>query len=316
MRTITLEEHFASPTFLAGPGRHLHSAGGVAEPLCDLGERRIAAMDEAGIDVQVLSLTAPGVEQLDAAEAVTIAREANDHVAEAVRAHPGRFAAFASLPTPDPEAAAGELERRVREDGFKGALINGHTRGRYLDDPAYAPVLQRAEALGVPIYVHPTHPPQPVAEASYGGFSPELTFAFSGPGWGWHIETATHVLRLILGGVFDRHPGLTVVIGHLGEALPFMLPRFDAALPPAATKLQRPVGDYLRENLYYTFGGFNWTPPFLALLLGVGADRIMFSADYPYASMARAREFLDQLPVSTNDRNRIAHGTAEQLLGL
>ena len=316
MRTITLEEHFASPAFLDGPGRHLKGAAGIVEPLCDLAGRRVADMDEAGIDLQVISLTAPGVEQLDAAEAVAIAREANDCAAEAVRAHPGRFAAFASLPTPDPAAAAAELERRVREDGFKGALINGHTRGRYLDDPAFAPVLERAEALGVPIYVHPTHPPQPVVEASYGGFSPELTFAFSGPGWGWHIETATHVLRLILGGAFDRHPGLTVVIGHLGEALPFMLPRFDVALPQETTKLQRPVGDYLRENVYFTFGGFNWTPPFLDLLLGVGADRIMFSADYPYASMARARGFLDQLPVSAGDRERIAHGNAERLLGL
>jgi uncharacterized protein len=316
MRTITLEEHYASPAFLEGPGQDLNGSTRLVEQLRDLDDRRIADMDAAGIDVQVLSLTAPGVEQLDATEAVALAREANDHLAEAVRRHPSRFAGFAALPTAAPEIAAEELERTVREHGFKGALINGHTRGRYLDDKFFWPILERAEALQVPLYLHPTPPPRPVVESYYAGFAPEVTDRLMRASWGWHIETATHVLRLILGGAFDRFPNLQLVIGHLGEALPFMLPRINYTLPTHVTKLNRPIGAYLRENLHYTFGGFNWTPTFLDLLLEVGVDRIMFSADYPYASMAWARTFLEQLPVSPADKERIAHGNAERLLRL
>jgi uncharacterized protein len=331
MRTITLEEHYATPAFMEGPGRDLKAqaeaarghpqvAAGFAkliEELCDLDEGRIAAMDAAGIDVQVLSLTSPGTEQLDAAEAVAFARETNDHLAEAVRRHPSRLAGFAAVPTAAPEAAADELERTIREYGFRGALINGHARGRYLDDGFFWPILERAEALGVPIYLHPTPPPRAVIEASYAGnYAPGVTGLLATAGWGWHIETATHVLRLVLGGAFDRYPGLQLVIGHLGEGLPFMVPRLEMALPEEATRLDRPVGDYLRENVHYTFGGFNWTPAFLDLLLQVGADRIMFSTDHPYASMAQARAFLDGLPVSPADKGKIAHGNTERLLRL
>jgi predicted TIM-barrel fold metal-dependent hydrolase len=274
-------------------------------------------MDAAGIDVQVLSLTAPGVEQLDATEAVALARAANDRLAEAVRRHPSRFAGFAALPTAAPDIAADELERTIHTYGFKGALINGHSRGRYLDDPFFWPILERAEALQVPLYLHPTPPPQPVIATSYtGNYGPEITALLAAAAWGWHIETAIHVLRLILSGAFDRYPRLQLIIGHLGETLPFMLPRLDLGLPPQMTKLDRPIGAYLRENLHYTFSGFNWTPTFLNLLLEVGVDRIMFSADYPYASMAQARTFLDQLPVSPADKERIAHGNAERLLRL
>jgi hypothetical protein len=202
----------------------------------------------------------------------------------------------------------------VREHGFKGALINGHSRGRYLDDKFFWPILERAEALNVPIYLHPTQPPRPVIEASYGGFSPIVTELLAGAGWGWHIETAIHVLRLILGGAFDRYPKLQIVIGHMGEALPFMLQRLDV-MPMAMTKLSRPISAYLRENVHYTFSGFNFTPTFLDLMLQVGVERIMFSADHPYASMAEARGFLDRLPVSSADRLRIAHGNAERLFG-
>ncbi len=156
-----------------------------------------------------------------------------------------------------------ELERTVRDYGFKGAVINGHIRGRYLDDPFFWPILERAEALQVPLYLHPTPPPQPVIQASYvGNFAPEVTAQLAASGWGWHIETAIHVLRIILSGAFDRYPHLQLVIGHLGEALPFMLPRLDHNLPTQLTKLKRPIGAYLRENLYYTFSGFNYTPEF------------------------------------------------------
>jgi predicted TIM-barrel fold metal-dependent hydrolase len=331
LRTITLEEHYATPAFIEGPGRHLKQLGqaiqsdlrvapgmaGVVDQLCDLGDGRIAGMDAAGIDVQVLSLTSPGVEQLAAGEAVAFARETNDHLAEAVQRHPYRFAGFAAVPTAAPDNAADELERTIRQYGFKGALINGHIQGRYLDDEFFWPILERAQALQVPLYLHPTPPPQPVIAASYtGNFAPEVTRGLASFAWGWHIETAIHVLRLILSGAFDRYPNLQLVIGHMGEALPFMLPRLDRSLPTQVTKLARPVGTYLRENIHYTFSGFNYTATFLDLLLQVGVDRIMFSADYPYGSMAQARSFLDQLPVSTADKERIAHGNAERLLRL
>jgi predicted TIM-barrel fold metal-dependent hydrolase len=324
MRTITLEEHFVSPGFLAGPGKdfaaQLRSRGprGIRmdEQLQDIGDKRIAEMDAAGIDMQVLSLNSPGVEQAEAAEQLSIAVESNDFLAEAVKKRPSRFAAFAILPTAVPDKAAEELERRVRQQGFKGALINGHTRGRYLDDKFFWPILERAEALNVPIYLHPTVPPKAVVEASFAGFSPSVTAMLTGGAWGWHIETATHLIRMILGGVFDRYPKLQVAVGHLGEGIPFMLPRLNRNLPKEVTNLHRPIAAYLRENVHYTFGGFNFPATFLNLLLEVGVDRIMFSVDYPYGSMAEARAFLQHLPVSEADRERIAHGNAEKLLGL
>jgi predicted TIM-barrel fold metal-dependent hydrolase len=319
-RIITLEEHFGTPAFLEGPGSHFKKRADAAqlfERLCDLGEGRIAEMDAAGIDVQVLSLVAPGVDQLDTAEAIEMARDTNDILADAVRRHSSRFAGFASLPMPAPDKAADELERMVREHGFKGAYINGHTRGRYLDDEAFWPILERAEALQVPLYIHPTPPPKPVIETSYtGNFAPEITTLLSMGGWGWHIETAIHFLRLILSGALDRYPRLQLIIGHLGEALPFMLPRIEIQFPTKVTKLRRPIGAYFRENIHYTVSGFNFLPPFLNLLFEVGVDRIIFSADYPFGSMSVAHAFLNKLPVSPADREKIAHENAELLFQL
>jgi uncharacterized protein len=324
MRTITLEEHFATPEFFDGPARFLkdraEQVGGryanLMARLCDVGAKRIAEMDAAGIDMQVLSLTAPGVEQMATADAIAMARDTNDYLAEAVKKHPTRFAGLAAVPTGAPEEAADELERRVRQHGFKGAAINGHNRGRYLDDRFYWPILERAEALNVPIYLHPTPPPQPVIDVSYGGFAPMVTDMLAGGAWGWHIETAVHVIRIIFGGVFDRFPKLQFVIGHMGEGLPFMFQRFDI-IPMAVTKLKRPVLAYLKENVHYTFSGFNFPPTFLDLLLELGGvDRIMFSADHPYQSMAQARAFLEQIPVSAADKERIAHENAERLFRL
>ncbi len=329
-RIIALEEHFATVPFFEGPGLPTKKqsqskdnpevaakAAKTMDIVCDIGEGRIADMDAAGIDMQVLSLLTPGVEQLDAPEAVKLARDTNDRLSEAVRRHPDRFAGLAAVPTPAPEIAAQELERTVREYGYKGASVNGHSRGRYLDDSFFWPILERAEALRVPLYIHPTPPPQPVIDAYYtGNFPSEVTFILQRAGWGWHIETAVHVLRLILSGAFDRYPGLQVMIGHLGEAIPFMMSRIDFMIHPELTKLKHPISTYLRENLYYTFGGFNFTHPFFDLLLQVGAERIMFSTDYPYGSLKTAHDFLDHLPISQTDRERIAHGNAEHLLRL
>jgi predicted TIM-barrel fold metal-dependent hydrolase len=324
MRTITLEEHFATPEFFDGPGRELKDralrVGGryanLIERLCDIDAKRIAEMDAAGIDFQVLSLTAPGVEQLDAADAIALAHDTNDYLADAVKKNPARFAGLAALPTAAPDKAVAELEHRVRAQGFKGAVINGHNRGRYLDDKFYAPILECAQALDVPIYLHPTPPPQPVLDIYYGGFAPLVTEMLAGGGWGWHIETAVHLIRMVVGGVFDRFAKLQIVIGHMGEGLPFFMQRFDI-IPAALTKLERPISAYMRENVHYTFSGFNFLPTFLDLLLELGGiDRIMFSADHPYQSMPKARAFLDQVPVSAADKERIAHGNAEKLFKL
>jgi uncharacterized protein len=203
----------------------------------------------------------------------------------------------------------------IAEGGFKGVVINGHHRGRYLDDRFFWPVLARAEALKAPIYLHPTESPQAVIDAWYGGLSPVIGEMMAGPGWGWHIETALHVLRMILGGVFDAHPRLQIVVGHMGETLPAMLQRVDV-MAPSMTKLKKPISAYLRENVHYTFSGFNFLPAFLELVLQVGVDRIMFSIDHPYQPMAEGRAFLDRLPVSAADRDRIAHGNAERLFGV
>ncbi len=320
MRTITLEEHFATPTFMEGEGKRLKnlSLGGnnrIADQLVDLGAGRIREMDQARIDMQVLSLTSPGAEALGPGEAAAFARTVNDQLVEAVRRYPTRLAGLATLPTAEPKSAVNELERTVKEYGFKGAAINGHISGRYLDDAYFWPILECAEALRVPLYLHPAIPPQPVVQTSYvGNFSPEVSAGLAGAAWGWHIETAIHILRIILSGAFDRYPNLQFIIGHMGEALPFMLPRLEHSLPVQVTKLKRPVSDYLRQNVYYTFSGFNYTQNFLDLFLQVGAERILFSADYPFSSMEAARIFLEQLPISPADREKIAHGNVERLL--
>jgi predicted TIM-barrel fold metal-dependent hydrolase len=325
IRTIALEEHYATLAFMEASKHQLRdqpmkvrdrgTGPTLIDRLCNLGDARIQEMDAAGIDMQVLSLTSPGVQQMEAVEAVAIAREQNDHLAERVKHYPDRFAGFAALPTPVPDQAAAELERTVSKYGFKGAAVMGHTRGRYLDDDFFRPILESAAALKVPIYIHPTPPPQKVIEASYtGNYASNVAVLLSTRAWGWHIETAIHSLRLVASGAFDRYPDLQILIGHLGEAIPFMLSRIDQQLSKEQTHLERSAGAYFRENFSYTFSGFNYLPAFLDLLLQVGVDRILFSADYPYRSMESARNFLDQLPVSPTDKEQIAHGNAERLL--
>jgi predicted TIM-barrel fold metal-dependent hydrolase len=226
------------------------------------------------------------------------------------------LAGFATVPISAPEEAADELERSIRRLGFLGAVINGHSQGRYLDEPFFDPVLNRAVALDVPIYLHPTIPPSGVIQSSYAGFSDDVTFALSTVGWGWHIDTATHVLRLILGGVFDRYPGLQVIIGHMGEGTSFMLPRFDDTLRPELTGLMHPVSTYLRRNLTYTFANFNDEATYANLVAQVGIERVAFSADYPFGSMKAACAFLDGLSLSDEDYASISHRNAERLLRL
>lgn len=326
MKIIAIEEHFVTQA-IAGANsaqRAAPGAGATRSPLMaaqmsrlqDLGAGRLGDMDAAGITMQVLSHTGPATQTLDAASAVPLAREANDALAQAVAAHPDRFAGFATLPTPDPRAAAAELERAVTALGFKGAMINGHTRSRFLDDQAFWPILEAAEGLGVPIYLHPTEPVAAVRDAYYAGFDPAVSQALATSGWGWHIETGLHALRLILAGVFDRFPRLQIIIGHMGEAVPFMLARTSTRLDQSITHLPHSIEDYFRAHFFITNSGFFTDAPLLCTLPVVGADRILFAVDYPFSTNEEGRRFLDAAPLSQEDKERIAHGNAERLLRL
>jgi uncharacterized protein len=329
MRTIALEEHCLTPELreLLGPQIHPYYAVHRWPPplekrLLDIGEGRIAEMDAQGIDMQVLSMAQPGLEHSPADKAVPVARAFNDRVAEAVNAHPTRFAAFAALPTADPTTAADELNRAVTELNFKGALVNGRTQERFLDDQFFWPIFESAEALGVPIYLHPMPPPKAVYDAYYAGFGDDVSFMLAAPAWGWHIETGLHVLRLILAGVFDRFPGLQMIIGHMGEAIPFMLARIDevlrgrTSLDPATQRTELSVPEYFQRNFHITISGIFTDPPLRCAIDTLGIDKILFAVDHPFSSGDVARGFLEQAAISDQEREQIAHGNAERLLNL
>jgi predicted TIM-barrel fold metal-dependent hydrolase len=274
-------------------------------------------MDEAGISLQILSMSGPGAELLPGTEGIMLARDYNDRLQQLALNHPGRFGGFCHLPMAEPEAAADELERGVRELGLKGALINGTSRGLFLDDPMFDPLLERAAALEVPLYLHPSLPPETVLEGYYAGLPGHSGFLLAGPGFGWHAETAVHVLRLVLGGAFDRHPGLKVVIGHMGEGLATMMSRLDEVFDSfAQNNLSAGVGDTIRSKVWVTMSGFFSQTPFEAALSAFGADRLLFSVDYPFSANARATAFLRSLRLSPWDLAKIAHENAEQLLSL
>jgi predicted TIM-barrel fold metal-dependent hydrolase len=323
-RVVALEEAFLHPRvsdLFPEPLQRKYQP--VRARLSDVGAGRIRLMDAAGIDVQVLSHVQPGVQVLSdeqAELAVAVSREVNDWLAEVVAAHPARFAGFAMLPTQSPAHAADELERAVRDLGFKGALINGHTNGRYLDDPSFDVLLGRAESLGVPIYIHPTDPPQAVVDRYYAPFDPALV-----PTWGWPVETGTHLLRLICAGVFDRHTNLKIIVGHMGELLPFCFTRLNVGLTMAGWLLspdsdgppmRNSVGYYLRENVFITSSGVFDVPVFDCARAMLGLDNLMFSVDYPFQDNFAAMEFLERCDLSPEDKERFAHRTAEDLLKL
>jgi uncharacterized protein len=274
-------------------------------------------MDAGGITTQVLSVAGPGADLVPGQPGIDLARAYNDALAEACARHPTRYRGFAHLPMLTPDAAADELERAVEDLGFHGALVNGATDGRFLDDPAFEPFLARVEKLDLPIYLHPGIPTEPVRNAYYDNLPGNLSFVLALSAWGWHADTAIHTLRLALSGALDRHPGLKIVIGHMGEALPFMLDRIDETTAATAkTLLRRSVRQTILDQVWITTSGFFTMVPFMAALMSFGVDRIMFSVDYPFASNARARAFLDALPVSPADRAKIAHGNADRLLCL
>jgi len=319
MRVIAIEEHYANPALqppeaLANLRAHPQLAR-IQDKLEEVGAGRLADMDAAGIDLQVLSHTVPGAEAIPAPDAIGAVRQANDDLAETIAAHPNRFAGFAALPMRDPHAAAAELRRAVGTLGFRGAMINGLIDGRFLDDPDFAPVLYQAADLGVPLYLHPSFPPPQVASIYFGGLPPVLADHLATAGWGWHAETALHVLRLVSTGVFDRIPDLRTIVGHMGEMIPFALSRIDTVLTPVAG-LRRSVADYFHTNVWFTTSGYTTVAPLQCALSVLGIDRLIFSVDYPYTENTSARALLDTAPISAADREKLAHGTVEALLGL
>ena len=328
MRTVTLEEHFSVPALagridkavIARRGfrpRNLRKSGpNPLELLPEIGERRLKSMDEAGVTMQVLSGSGPGPDLVPGPDGVAIARELNDHLAQAVARHPDRFAGFASLPMQSPDACPAELVRAVKELGFLGALINGTTEGRFLDHPSYDGLLAAAVELDVPIYIHPHIPPESVRNAYFSDLPEGAGRVLETAGWGWHSETAVHVLRLVVSGKLDRHPKLKLIIGHMGEMLPMMMARADDVFAADIDHLKRPVSRTILDQVWITTSGIFDEPPFLAALLTFGIDRIMFSIDYPYSANSLGRGFLDRIALSPADMAKLSHGNADALLKL
>lgn len=335
LRKIAIEEHFIDPEqvrpnlgdgFTAEFAQPGSSYGGfnpefaevVRARLDDLGEGRLAEMDAAGIDVAVLSHTIGGVEGIaDPALAVATAARVNDFLAAQVATGGGRFAGLASLPLQDVVAAVAELRRAVTALGLVGVMVNGFTElgadKLYLDEDRFEPLWAALEELGVPLYLHPRLPARAVQEAIYRGH-PELV----GATWGFAPETATHVLRIVYGGVFDRHPGAKLIIGHLGEMLPFFAGRIQRAFEynPYSRRVAKRLQDYLSDNIWVTTSGNFNDQALITALLTVGADHVLFATDYPYDMATAAAEWIERAPISENDRRKICHGNAAALFGL
>ena len=329
MRIVALEEHCTFPDLAARirpdailargltPGGHQPAVVDRRAQLPDVGAARLADMDAAGITLQVLSVAQAGADLLPGEEGAGLARDTNDRLAQTVAANPGRYAAFTHLPTSAPDLAADELERCVTQHKFLGGMVNGTTGGLFLDDPKFEPLLARFERLGVPLYIHPAPPPPAVREVYYDRLPGHASLLLSIAGWGWHSETAIHVLRLVLSGTLDRHPKLKLIIGHMGEGLPAMFARCDQVFADEARdRLTRPVTQTITDQVWVTTSGFFSLPPLTALLMTFGADRVLFSVDYPFSPNAKGTDFLRSLPIPEADRIKIAHGNADRLLGL
>jgi predicted TIM-barrel fold metal-dependent hydrolase len=322
MKIIALEEHITTSLYaekeIVTPRRRQSMIDrservghDVVAELMNVSNTRIAAMDEAGIDFQILSMTMPGPQGLPADEAIAVARDANDRMAAAVKAHPDRFAAFACLPTPDVAASVKELQRTIGL-GFKGTMINGHTNGEFLDDKKYWPIFEAAEGLGVPVYLHPRDVP-PKAAFYFEGF-PELATAACG----FTVDTTIHFMRMVFGGVFEAFPTLKFLLGHLGEGIPFVLDRIEdhTALATKRKGFKKTFAETMHENVWVTTSG-NFSVPALRCTVDVlGIDRVMFSIDWPYESNKVGMEFFNKLDLLAGDMEKLAHGTAERLLKL
>lgn len=321
MRIVAVEEAFSIPGVIRQEAAIRQRLEATEETkrewfrrLDDVTELRLADMDANGVDMQVLSYSTPGLEVIeDPAEAVAVARQVNDHLAKVVASHPKRFAGFAVLPLQDPKAAVVELRRAVKELGLKGVLYNDHVRGHYLDEPQFRPVWAELERLGVTLYLHPAVIPADNWRV-FDGY-PLLV----GPSWGWTATVGAHALRLIYGGVFDEFPGASVMLGHMGELLPFQMARLDSRYPvqvPVEKRVRHQPSYYLRNNVYATTSGVMSHAALLGAVHAVGVDRVLFSIDYPFESSAEAVAFLRSAPYAPADLASIAHGNAERVLRL
>jgi 2,3-dihydroxybenzoate decarboxylase len=315
IRKIALEEHFLSP----GVQEYWRPTMGSVDPkivtelmsrLTDFGDRRLEAMDRAGIARSVLSIAGPGVQaERDVAVAGKQAAEANDFLAREVSKRPDRYSGFAHLAMQDASTAADELERCMHELNFSGAMINGHTNGQYLDDSSLYPFWERAEALQATIYIHPTDPVAPSpALAGVDGLRRAT--------WEWGFETGSHALRLVFSGLFDRFPRARVALGHLGETLPFLLWRFDSRAKLYGVKLKKKPSEYIKQNFVVTTSGMSAAEPLNCTIAALGDDRVMFAADYPFERIEEAGEFLDSTPLEDSIRRKIAFENAAHDLKL
>ena len=283
----------------------------------DLGAQRLADMDASGIAKQLVFLTAPGVQVFDPATATSLAREANDELSEKINLHPDRYAGLAAIAPQEPRRAVQELERGVKKLGLKGAVINSHTQGEYLDDAKFWEIFEAAQALDVPIYLHPNTPPPAMID-------PFLPRGLDGAIYGFAVETGLHMLRLIVAGVFDRFPGLRMVLGHLGEGLPFWLFRLDfmhrsmvaARRYEGAQPLKKKPSDYLKENIWVTTSGMQWQPAILFAMSVLGPKRVLYAMDYPYQFVPEEVKVTDELPISESERKLLYQVNAERLFRL
>jgi predicted TIM-barrel fold metal-dependent hydrolase len=313
-QVIALEEHYLDAevkphlTGIDSPGRPA-----LVARLDDVGQGRLAEMDAAGIDMQVLSHAAPSLQKIEDAElAVRLAKGTNDRLAETVRAHPDRFAGFAMLPTADPKAAADELERSVTRLGFKGAMLHGLANGLFLDDKRFWPIFERAQAVDVPLYLHPAIPHPAVIDVYYKDYAEKFPTILRAA-WGFTVETATQSVRLVLSGVFDAYPRLKIIVGHLGEGVPLMLWRINMGfardgVPPSWFR------DVYCEHFWVTTSGFFSDPALLHCIQEIGIDRVLFSVDYPFVENASGTEWAHKIPLAAEDRAKILSGNVKRLL--
>ncbi|HEY4306699.1 MAG TPA: amidohydrolase family protein [Gemmatimonadaceae bacterium] len=320
-KLIGIEEHFLTKEIRAAwansPAHQAESAnfdrGEIESRLDDLGDGRIALMDEAGVDVQVLSVTTPALNNLEPDESVALACRTNDLLAETIAKHPTRYQGFATLPIAAPHEAASELERCVRQLGFVGTMLCGRVRDRNLDHADFRPVFEAASRLNIPILIHPQLPQRSVRDAYYSGFGDPIDTAFAAFGLGWHYEAGMQFLRLMLSGLFDEYPNLQLILGHWGEVVLFYADRI--ASMARVAKLERSMNDYLRENVYVTASGM-WNETYLRRTVEiVGHERLLFSTDYPYQYRPgrEARSFLEKLSLSPEQKELFAHGNWERL---
>jgi 2,3-dihydroxybenzoate decarboxylase len=315
------DESFDEPSFKSLHGFYLLNdaprAVEVRRRLQEVGPERIADMDAAGIDKQIVSITAPGPQIFDPDTGRRMAEDANDWLAEAVAKHPTRFAGLTAVAPQDPAHAAKEIERGAKKLGMKGVIINSHTRGEYLDDPKFWPVFEAAEAMNAPIYLHPTGPAKGMAE-------PMIAAGLEGAIYGFAVDTAMHALKIMTAGVFDRFPKLKLVLGHTGEAIPFWLYRLDymhaagvrAKRYPAMQPVKRTITEYMRENVWVTNSGVAWAPPIMFCREVLGPERVMYAMDYPYQYVLDEVTASDELPISLEEKREYFQGIAERVFNL